>query len=490
MKKLLSRSFVALTLCGLLLVTCQKNQEFSEETLVDQSLSIAEARSYYEQQLKTTEETHPSASSRIAGVRPNRYTYWDFAKEVQINAKQKVVSIPLRYEAWADLGLFGYSRLLMYLDSKGKMKTCIMDVMAPKEYIEKNNYTIKNDNFTGLILFKTWDDDPIDGFNYVNGKEVGHAYIDDQTKTKPNGRVASCVTRCFEIGIQVYNCSYNTTGGAPSGGSGMVAAGGYPATGFISYANANKDVILAAMLPGCSYNVVYGNCATTCTPDLPPVPTYPTSSYNNYGSGGGTTSTSFFDLKNEINNPCIKGVVNVIVNNPATKGRILMLMQKTYGTNNGAINLFFREDYSLGTTYGQVEIATPSIVRLNPSMLYNTTQEFIASVVLHEVIHAMIFSYNDWSKPSAIDNQHEQILKDWVVDLKTSLQILFPSLSDTDALSLALGGLDDVIYSRFGVGTLKEYYKTFVKNTYGIEISTAEAIRNEYKNTTKGTKCL
>jgi hypothetical protein len=64
------------------------------------------------------------------------------------------------------------------------------------------------------------------------------------------------------------------------------------------------------------------------------------------------------------------------------------------------------------------------------------------------------------------------------------------AMNENDAKALALGGLDDVLKEIVGNDyVFKQKYENMAQTKYGIQLSAAQNIRNEYKDGTKGLTC-
>lgn len=84
---------------------------------------------------------------------------------------------------------------------------------------------------------------------------------------------------------------------------------------------------------------------------------------------------------------------------------------------------------------------------LNISTLINNSagpvsEQYIASTIIHEIIHAYI--NNNPTIFNASPSQHLTMLQNYIPTMATALISFYPDLSLADAVSLSLGGLEDL----------------------------------------------
>jgi hypothetical protein len=102
----------------------------------------------------------------------------------------------------------------------------------------------------------------------------------------------------------------------------------------------------------------------------------------------------------------------------------------------------------------------------------NSSKEFIAATILHEMIHGYIFSQN--IAQNGMEKEEVIANSEYVGWMSASLISLFPNLSSIDANALALGGLYET-----------SYFKSLSKDIQdaSIEINARHELGNE------GQKC-
>jgi hypothetical protein len=100
------------------------------------------------------------------------------------------------------------------------------------------------------------------------------------------------------------------------------------------------------------------------------------------------------------------------------------------------------------------------------------SQQFIATVIIHESLHAYLTTINYLGAL-----QHETIATTFVTQMALDLQQMFPELSDADAKNLALGGLE-------GTDTFKNTIATDMKL-----LGSYQATQLAYSTGSLGLRC-
>lgn len=168
------------------------------------------------------------------------------------------------------------------------------------------------------------------------------------------------------------------------------------------------------------------------------------------GGGGGSSSSSNNTQRivNSITNPCLRSIVNNIINNNLTNAVNDILTNVFNGLYLN--NLTFDESTTIHDLQGNIlEAQTsgnfgPTVtglninINLNPNELAGASQEYIASVIIHEVVHAELIS-------NGTILQHSTMLKSYIDKMAGSLVSFFPNLTVQQALSLSLRGLGEEV---------------------------------------------
>jgi hypothetical protein len=232
-----------------------------------------------------------------------------------------------------------------------------------------------------------------------------------------------------------------------------------------------------------------------------------------------TTYYSYLtEVENDlVSNPCLKSVTNTI-----TKGKLQTLVYDLFKKEQAAaasakpkfkIKFKFEEVTSLpdnkpATTqdlYAQSSPTTISgaeiIVKLNTTVLAGKSKEWITSVILHEICHAIrkadAVNANFPLFPFVITQEEEHtkmIEMKHPLDIYNNLMQIFPNANMADMKDLAIGGFSDVLFSSSGTLLNNTLTTAITGAGYfpGINISNAyDNTIPDYKNLTngKGTIC-
>ncbi len=165
------------------------------------------------------------------------------------------------------------------------------------------------------------------------------------------------------------------------------------------------------------------------------------------GEGSPPFSEEYYSITNNVKNPCLKGMVDEVINRDIVF-KANETLKSIFGANE-KINIIFNESTELESgvngnakptqIFYDTEEKISSIdvsVNLNLNTLPSSSQEYIATVVVHESIHAYLdykgFLYNT--------SQHDIMLKNYVGVIANYLVNNF-NTPVQDAYSVAFGGL-------------------------------------------------
>ena len=148
-------------------------------------------------------------------------------------------------------------------------------------------------------------------------------------------------------------------------------------------------------------------------------------------------------IQNNITNPCLVEVFNII-NNDRYKDGIADMLNKL--TNDKIVQVVFNESTTMptGTMPPGVYAYTqgfPSItITFNTSLLSHCSQEYVTNTFFHEVIHAYMRAYMaSWSiSPSA---EHNLMIQNYLQELVNTVMQIFPNLTEKNAWCIAFEGL-------------------------------------------------
>jgi hypothetical protein len=171
------------------------------------------------------------------------------------------------------------------------------------------------------------------------------------------------------------------------------------------------------------------------------------------GSGGASGGESpMRDIFDSLYNPCLKSTLSLI-QNAGLKNEVSKIINQVFGGTN-KFNVTFIEKNNVYNSSGTEVIANtaPPIhnglggldftISLSVSQLEGSSKEFIASTIMHELLHAYLRS--DLGLSGQILH-HQAMANNYVSSLSSSLINLFPNLSQSQATSLAWGGLVDFL---------------------------------------------
>ncbi len=228
--------------------------------------------------------------------------------------------------------------------------------------------------------------------------------------------------------------------------------------------------------------------------------------YGYYGSDPRPTNPSnnpppkkiLEDRINELQKACLKNVVDAIGGNTFTDTLSSLYRDNFLGTGN-ATNIIFRENT---TTLNGPAHSFPSgandqdwVVEINPNYFNGSSAEYIASVVVHEIIHYYIEQYfiqHNLAGISANYTSHEYMFRNWVKASRNLLVSMY-NLPNSQAYGLALGGMSDVIEDALkpnDPNAFNIFFNKFAQDNYGINLVDARAEAQLHRIGANGTnKC-
>lgn len=200
-------------------------------------------------------------------------------------------------------------------------------------------------------------------------------------------------------------------------------------------------------------------------------------------------------VESEVTNPCIQSVISNI-GEIGCSSALLKLYQSKSFTQNSAYKIKFKQDASLiGNSGQQVYGKTDPIVtlpngkkeitiHLNTTLLSSTAKEFIATTIVHEITHSL---YSIQFPTSTESQQHLGIFQAGdAIPIAQAVQEIYPSLSNVDAVALALQGLDEITFPN---GIIDLDRNAYAEQNYGMGVVYARNKAFEYINGTQGTPC-
>ncbi len=189
-------------------MSCRQTTELPlPEIPIDTSLSIEEAKTWFV-------KTYGNVSSPNARTakNDNKKPIWLTAKESKFKNGDPFVVVPLLYETKPWLAaVFDYTgqtdkpeewqqnhtlirKLVVFKNKKGENKAVVMYVVPSQQYKRENPTGAKDENFTGILLFKDYDDEDklLEGWRMENGQVIDVFGGKGENKPRKNGRVMDC----------------------------------------------------------------------------------------------------------------------------------------------------------------------------------------------------------------------------------------------------------------------------------------------------------
>jgi hypothetical protein len=183
---------------------------------------------------------------------------------------------------------------------------------------------------------------------------------------------------------------------------------------------------------------------------------------SNCAGGGGGDPIINYEIWNRISDSCLKALVDRLVNSanrvtiPLAKPLIRDVLSESffasYNLNSSYLknkNLVFSINNNIEReaiyTYNPYTLIPsvvtdyyPDTIFINSSKLANASQEYITSVILHEMAHSVLTRHGI---NTGILNQHGWMTLNYVDQLSLSLRSFHPNLDLNSANSMALQGL-------------------------------------------------
>ena len=157
---------------------------------------------------------------------------------------------------------------------------------------------------------------------------------------------------------------------------------------------------------------------------------------------GGGPAPAYTEIINNIKDPCLKALVTKLQNSGRLDNAIGKILLNVFGIND-KINLTFTQDDNLKSRKGNPSLGQANKIdvnnyriSLNNLLLSSYSQERQTITIMHEVLHDYFwYQYNiNQIKP----NHHTFILKNYVDNMASSLEDLFPHLKSSHDVTLAL----------------------------------------------------
>jgi hypothetical protein len=218
--------------------------------------------------------------------------------------------------------------------------------------------------------------------------------------------------------------------------------------------------------------------------------------------GGGGAAPEYVEIINNIKDPCLKALVTNLQNSGRLDNAIGKILLNVFGKND-KINLKFTQDDNLKSNdgkddYGQTEKVSDGVykIALNARLLSGFSQERQTLTIMHEILHGYLAYDNDVNLNLSIPNQHTKMLNNYIDQMASSLENIFPNLKSTPGLALALcfDNLESSVARSEGIYFNKISLNDFIdvlKNKGFDNISSYQSFANKAKSSDSplGTPC-
>lgn len=156
--------------------------------------------------------------------------------------------------------------------------------------------------------------------------------------------------------------------------------------------------------------------------------------------GGGSGNNEIDKIINDISDPCLKALITNLQNANKLTNAIGGILQNVFGENNN-ITLTFKQDDNLTDKKGfpikgsaQKLNDNTFIVNLNNSVLKDYSPEAQTLTIMHETLHNYFKILYNKKDP----NEHTRMLTNYIENLASSLEDLYPQLKSYHDVAIAL----------------------------------------------------
>lgn len=183
------------------------------------------------------------------------------------------------------------------------------------------------------------------------------------------------------------------------------------------------------------------------------------------GGNTGLTECPPREIKDSVQNPCLKAQLNLALN---AKSTIREMLNNTFGgtVQFEDLDLIFRDPTNLAANIDGTMQRLSGIefeIKLNQNRLPNASKEYIVSTIYHEILHAYLESKLTRGSNGLyiITDQHQDMATQYVTLMSGALKIAFPNLSNNEAWALSWGGLES---TPFYTTKLTDAQRTAIQN--------------------------
>jgi hypothetical protein len=464
--------------CSFLILIFLLHSCLKHDSLTDNKFDAAAAKEWYYGVFKKSEEYKTDLS--VSGIK--KYPDWKHGIS-QTKDGYQIVEFPLNstLRTVPVISNTAYSeadkrrivdasleRIVMIKDPAGRITPRIVTYIPDLDYLAKHNYDISenkvtgiDNDFNGFLFIRSWNGSFINGFKIAGGRITRKM----ATETRTTNKLARIEGECS----WTYNDNYSLYFGGHMEGDGVVwdyMTVTYTGTSDWVFQGCTDGLNIGANFNPCSYGVCGGS--------------------GSGGTGSGEPATPVQSVTDNLNDPCKNAALSTI-----TDANLQNFVTKFYNNylvpTDSKFNLVINEapditvnglpvpayTTSLGNNTWQITISSTYYSSANG---YNMSQQAWADVIAHEIIHVAILANN--INPGG--NDHALMFKNFIDPLKNLLEDAY-GMSETDALGLALSGINDLWgYSDFD---------QLMYETYGMHTTDVQAVLDSYTKGSGGTKC-
>lgn len=346
----------------------------------------------------------------------------------------------------------------------------------------------KGAGFAGEIKMYNWNGNFEVGFIYENGKKQKQISSPKSSRRRPGNANGRWEFMC----IDYIDCEFQSqcSGGTSSGFYVHVAYASVRDQTACYYPSDDPYASAWSANPGVDWTCS-GWTQTNTTPvnicedvwidDIPdpePEPYIPDPTVDSEGYGIQTITNNFTDA-------CQRKVANDIMNYRLAS-EIVKMAKDIFGVSSKT-NLIFKpqSDYfieypnvpwpsNVAARHGATNnngIITSSIF-LNESMLANSSQEYLAATILHEILHAILSATANGNE----NYEHNQMATTYLAQSTTLLMDMY-GLSEGDAKALNVDGLRNTVLG------------SVIYNMFPAQWNSIVATATDFRNGTKGIAC-
>ena len=352
----------------------------------------------------------------------NIHYHWDKAKEFTFKNGYVAITIPIT-EINQNPNYTGQRILYLYPWKNGKgYYTTVFEILPDKSHLVNNLGKINLKKFDGIIC--AWD------------LKIGFT---KGIKYQSSNAVSNINLEIKKLSGQISNVTLN--------GSNLP-----PVTVYSYISSANWNMFWISLMNSLGYNTSnlwgsgggnpceYSGCGGSENPDDFIDPNSFTEPNNNDDNDGKAETK---DVTDNIDDTCIKATFDKITS-LNMRNNISDILHNTFGGSKD-FNIHFHDD-PLGDVMkdgNTVPVIWPSgrmdfDITLNSEVLPNSSREFTAATIYHEILHAYLRTTGLIGNL----NHHNSMANDFATKLANALQNAFPGLDPLDAKGLAWGGLD------------------------------------------------